>query len=116
MAVTDLVLGWHALWPFTWGATLFGTLMGRWLLRPESWLHTAGLGLTQATVFFLLTNFGVWVGGYYGYTVAGLWACYVAAIPFFHYQVLGALTYGTALWGVEVFFLRPYRLRRAATA
>jgi len=36
-----------------------------------------------ACVFFFLSNFGVWLSGVYGYSMAGLTACYVAAIPFF---------------------------------
>lgn len=106
MGITDWLLGWHSLWPFTWSATLIGVLLGRWLLRTQAYLPIAGTALLQATLFFLITNFGVWVQGFYGYTLSGLAACYVAALPFYHYQVLGALTYGTLLWVVEYTFLR----------
>ena len=44
-------------------------------------------------VFFIITNFGVWTSGYYGFTLEGLMACYIAAIPFFHMTLLGTLTY-----------------------
>jgi len=44
-------------------------------------------------MFFIITNFGVWTSGYYGYTLAGLISCYIAAIPFFHMTLLGTLFY-----------------------
>jgi len=44
-------------------------------------------------VFFIITNFGVWTSGYYGFTLEGLMACYIAAIPFFHMTLLDTLTY-----------------------
>lgn len=111
MAFTDTLLGWHVLWPFTWGGILVGVILGRWLLRPGSWYCAAGLGLMQSTLFFLISNFGVWLQGYYGYTLTGLVACYLAAIPFFHYQVLGALTYTTTGWLIERYFLSALRVR-----
>lgn len=110
MAATDMWLGWHGLWPFTWGATFIGSLLGRYALQPGRWLSIVGLGTLQATLFFLLTNFGVWLQGWYGLTLSGLAACYIAAIPFYHYQVLGALTYGTVFWLLEVRALRKLRL------
>ena len=36
-----------------------------------------------ACLFFILTNFGVWLLGGYGYTLNGLVASYTMAIPFF---------------------------------
>jgi hypothetical protein len=101
LGITDWVLGWHGLWPFTWGATLIGVVLGRYLLSKRRLLSVLGVSLLQACIFFGVTNFGVWLQGYYGYTWTGLWACYTAAIPFFHYQVFGAWTYGLVLWGIE---------------
>jgi len=115
MALTDVLLGWHPLWPFTWGSMLVGVLLGRRWLKPGSWRSAAGLGLSQSLLFFLITNFGVWLQGYYGYTAAGLMACYAAAIPFFHYQVLGALTYTTIGWLIERYLLAIWRVRVSAS-
>ncbi|MCS6790033.1 MAG: hypothetical protein NZ580_03545 [Bacteroidia bacterium] len=106
MAITDFILGWHNLWPFTWGGMVLGAVLGRNWLEPGRWRSAAGLGLLQSTLFFLITNFGVWLQGYYGYTSQGLIACYIAAIPFYHYQVLGALTFSTLFWAAEYTFLR----------
>ena len=54
----------------------------------------------SSLLFFVLTNFGVWlVNGYYPHTVAGLAACYVAAIPFFQNSIAGDLFYTALLFG-----------------
>ena len=45
-----------------------------------------GVGLLSSTVFFVLTNFGVWAfgdGSVYPHTASGLADCYARAIPYF---------------------------------
>ena len=56
------------------------------LRRQRSWSRIAATGLGSATVFFVMSNFGVWALGdglRYPHTYAGLIDCYVQAIPFF---------------------------------
>ena len=48
--------------------------------------------LSGALVFFIITNFGVWLSGTYGLTIEGLINCYVLAIPFFGYTAISYLT------------------------
>ncbi|MCS7189441.1 MAG: DUF6580 family putative transport protein [Bacteroidia bacterium] len=105
MGITDVILGWHDLWPFTWGGVALGTWMGSRWLQPTKWLSVIGLSWLQATLFFLITNFGVWVMGWYGYSLQGLFACYLAAIPFYHYQLIGAFAYGSVFWILEYFII-----------
>ena len=49
--------------------------------------------LLGACLFFIITNFGVWSHGSYGYTLEGLIACYVLAIPFFGNTIIGTLIF-----------------------
>ncbi|HUG91803.1 MAG TPA: DUF6580 family putative transport protein [Planctomycetaceae bacterium] len=58
--------------------------------RPFWAVGAAGLG--ASVLFYLTTNFGVWVcgdGTLYPKTPAGLWQCYVNALPFFRNFVIG---------------------------
>ena len=55
--------------------------------------------LIASLIFFIITNFAVWLGGAYGYTLNGLLTCYTAAIPFFGNTILGNLTYCAILFG-----------------
>ena len=60
-------------------------LLGRGLLEKRAgWLRVGAGVLASSTSFFLLSNFMVWAaGGMYAKSLAGLGACYVAAVPFY---------------------------------
>jgi hypothetical protein len=59
-----------------------------------------GYSLVGSVLFFLITNFGVWLGSsMYPQTGAGLIATYVAGIPFFQNTVLGTLFYSSVMFG-----------------
>lgn len=75
--------------------------VGRWLLhRRITAGRVGGASLLASAVFFLVTNFGVWVGsGMYPHTFTGLLTCYAAGIPFFGNTLLGDLLYSAALFG-----------------
>lgn len=80
-----------ALTPFVYGGFVVQAMLGRALrARKGGALGAATLG---ACAFFLLSNFGVWLGNMYPHDASGLAACYVAAIPFF-----GATLLGDLLW------------------
>lgn len=100
VAISDLLIGWHDTVPFTWGAFIL-TGMIAWWIRPRPSATRILIGaLAGSALFFLLSNLGVWaVGGLYPRTAAGLWECYVAAIPFFRNSLVGDLLYTTALFG-----------------
>ena len=55
--------------------------------------------LAASILFFMITNFAVWLGGWYGYSLTGLATCYTAAIPFFGNTIMGDLTYCAILFG-----------------
>jgi hypothetical protein len=91
MGLADLALGWHSSALFTYAGMLCGTFIGRWLLPKFSPLRLGGAAFLASLAFFLISNFGVYLGGYYGYGLDGFLACYVAAIPFWGYSLIGDL-------------------------
>ena len=79
--ITDLIIGYHGVMFFTWGSVIVIGLMSKFFLRR---MTNRLLGaLMGACLFYIITNFGVWSLGSYGYTLDGLITCYVVAIPFF---------------------------------
>jgi hypothetical protein len=59
--------------------------------RRPAWAVGA-MGLAGSVMFYLTTNFGVWLfgdGALYPHTPAGLLECYVAALPFFRNWLIG---------------------------
>ena len=100
VAASDVLLGWHATVPFTWGAFLLTGLLAWWIRKSPSAGRIFTGAVAGSVLFFLVSNFGVWVvGGLYPRTMAGVWECYVAAIPFFRSALAGDLVYTAALFG-----------------
>ena len=78
-----------------------------------------GYSLAGSVLFFVVTNFAVWLtatplGGNPACT-SGLLPCYVAAIPFFQWTVLGTLFYSAVLFGGFALLRRKLPALRAQT-
>ncbi len=74
--------------------------VGRWIGRSERRVLSVPAGsLVASSLFFLISNLGVWLGGWYGMTLMGLVACYTNAIPFFGYTLAGDLAFSIVLFG-----------------
>ena len=90
-AITDLVIGYHSGTHWTWGSVLLIGLVSQYFTKNLNWrLSGAFLG---ACIFFVVTNFGVWSSGMYGYTISGLYTCFILAIPFFAYSIISTLIF-----------------------
>lgn len=78
-------------------------LLGMGILQKPSVLRVAAGTLASATSFFLLSNFMVWAGGgMYPRSLAGLGACYTAAIPFYRNDLVSTAITAGALFGLPV--------------
>ena len=94
-------------WWYVYAAWLVPVLIGRVIRGREGMLPIAAGALASSVSFFLLTNFMVWVTyDLYPHTLAGLAACYAAAIPFYQNQILGDACYTAALFGGHAVMLR----------
>ena len=100
MVIADLFIGIDATFPFTWGSMAAIALMGLWVRRNKNFTTVAGSSLLASVIFFLVTNFGVWlVPNMYPHTLAGLIECYVMAIPFFGSTLVSTVVYTAVLFG-----------------
>ena len=60
--------------------------------------------LASSAIFFLISNFGVWISSTsYPHTFSGLMTCYAAGIPFIKGTILGDLFYAAILFGSYAF-------------
>lgn len=91
--------GFHSGMIWVYGAMLGIAFLGTNLRNNVKVGSLAATGLAASAWFFIITNLGVWASGMYGYSAAGLGACYVSALPFFHYTLLGNVVFITALFG-----------------
>ena len=100
LLLSDLVLGFYRGMPTVYFSVALIVLIGALALKRVSPLRIGGAALVSSILFFVLTNFGMWLSsGFYPRTLAGLEACYVAAIPFFQTTVAGDLFYSALLFG-----------------
>ncbi|HEU5482461.1 MAG TPA: DUF6580 family putative transport protein [Sphingomicrobium sp.] len=101
LILSDLVLG--GFYPgmnFVYLSFGLTVLIGWAVAKRKTALTIAGAALASSVLFFVLTNFGMWLfSGFYPLTWGGLVACYVAAIPFFQNTVAGDLFFTALLFG-----------------
>ena len=63
-------------------------------------LGIIGCSVMASLAFFLVTNLAVWYqASWYTRDAAGLWQCYLQALPFFRYTLSGDLLFTTVLFG-----------------
>ncbi len=93
--VTDIYLGFHNLIFFTWGTIILIGLFSK--LFANTFLIRILGALIASCLFFIITNFGVWTLGSYGFTLNGLIMCYIAAIPFFAYNLISTLIFSVII-------------------
>ena len=98
---TDLFIGFHSVILFTWGSVIFIGLTSKFLKKNALTRLTGSL--FGAISFYLITNFGVWTIGNYGYTVEGLVNCFLLALPFFTYSLISTFIYSVTIEGIIKF-------------
>ena len=103
--VTDLMIGFHGVTIFTWGSIFLIGLMSKFFV--SSVITRISGALLGSGLFFLITNFGVWSLGSYGYTLNGFLLCYTLAIPFFAYSLISTFVFSGIIEGLyRLFFLK----------
>ncbi len=96
--LTDLFIGFHVTMIYVYGAVALTVMMSRWL-QMNRIRHYVLSALLSSVIFFVITNFGVWLStGFYTRNLNGLIECFAMAVPFFKNQVLGDLFYTVALF------------------
>ena len=102
MFLSDIFLGFHNTMPFVYGSFLLTGIIGLVLKKHNNFKWIAGGTLLSSVLFFIITNFGVWLmnmGNMYTQNLTGLVQCYVMAIPFFGNTLVGDLFYSVMMFG-----------------
>lgn len=121
LLLSDIVLGFYSTMPFVYGAYALIALMGRGLMNNKSgerpqWSAVGISSLAASAVFFLVSNFGVWVEGLlYPRTTSGLVACYFAGVPFFWNTMVSDLVFTFSLFGAWALVVKAVPQLRAVS-
>jgi hypothetical protein len=104
--VSDLFLGLHGTMIFVYAGFALTVAIGFLLQNRVTVTNTAFAAVASSVLFFLLTNFGVWMTStLYVKSAEGLMQAYAAGIPFFQNSLLGNLIY-TAVIFIGYIFLQ----------
>ncbi len=93
LVLSDLVLGFHQTQWFVYFGFVIGVALGQRFSEDKMPVKVMGLSL-GTFVFFLVSNFGVWLTSqYYLKSFSGLVSAYVAGLPFLPQQFVGDVIY-----------------------
>jgi hypothetical protein len=97
--ISDAVIGFHYLIPAVYISFALIVLIG----MSVKTIKTKNLffaSVSASVSFFILTNLAEWTFGVmYPKTAAGLAMCFTAAVPFFHYTLIGDLFFVSVMFG-----------------
>jgi len=95
---------------FTYSSVLLIIFLGKSQLSGKLKIgKTIGVSLVSTTIFFAISNLGVWLfGNLYSMDVQGFIQCYIMAIPFNKFSWLGDLCYVAILFGIYEFVSIKY--------
>jgi hypothetical protein len=93
--ITDLVIGFHGVTFFTWGSIIVIGLGSKYFTS-NIFSRISG-ALSGVLVFYIVTNFGVWSLGGYGYTLQGLIACYTLGLPFLGNTLISTILFSSVI-------------------
>ena len=91
MIVSDLFLGFYSISIFVYTSFIAITYIGTIIKN----INISNIFLSSL-LFFIITNFGVWILGY-PMTIEGLLTCFTLALPFFGYALAGDLFFSLLL-------------------
>mgnify|MGYP001418482572 CR=1 FL=1 len=100
--ITDIFLGFHNLQVFTWGSVFVIGYISQFFIK--NFMNRISGALLGAIIFFIISNFGVFALGSYGYTFKGLISCYILAIPFFTNTILSTFIFSFLIEAVYKIF------------
>lgn len=94
-ALTDVVIGFHETLIFVWGSFAIIGLISKIF---NSSMNSRILGiLASSLLFYLLSNFGVWLTGSHAVKDIGFINTYLIAMPFFKNTLISTIIYSIIL-------------------
>ena len=120
MTITDPILAlYYGVHPFTrWQLFTYSSLLicvwiGRRVRSTQSYWRIGTAAVACSVVFFAITNFGVWAtSSQFSATSAGLFQCYVFALPFYKWTLASDLFYTAVLFSLHAWLSRLAAARR----
>ena len=94
-AFTDIFFGYHQTLFFTWGSVILIGFLSKYFFK--TLIKRLCGAIIGSIVFYLITNFGVWLSGIYPFNLNGLILSYIAALPFFAYNIISTIIFSVII-------------------
>ena len=99
MFLSDMIIGFHSTILYVYGSFFLIVCLGKLLRKKNSFISLATTSFASSLIFFIITNFGVWLnGGLYTKNLQGLEQSYIVALPFFKNTIAGDFFYAFLLF------------------
>ncbi|MDH4358915.1 MAG: hypothetical protein OEV37_03215 [Candidatus Berkelbacteria bacterium] len=102
MFISDIFLGFGSYTPFVYLGFLAYPLAS--ILSKKGPIGFIGAPLVGSVSFFLVSNFGVWVSGWYPQTLPGFLDCYIKAIPFYRNTLLSDILFCALIFSIYTIY------------
>ena len=97
--ISDLYIGIYSSMVFVYGAYVMIGLISPIIMNKLSAKSVLTASLISPSIFYIISNFGVWViGSTYTMDLQGLISCYVAGIPFFDETLLSTIIFSITIF------------------
>ncbi len=105
----------HESWYWVYGSIILTTVLGYFTLKTVNVKTILTSSAVASILFFLITNFGTFLGSsMYPQNFGGLIACFAAGIPFFGGTLFGTIFYSAVLFGGFEFAKKQFPVLRFA--
>ena len=108
-AITDLFFGFHQLTIFTWGSVIIVGLVSKYL--NQTFLKRVCGVLVGCFLFYIITNFGVWLFGNQVLIFETLIITYIKGIPFFGYTLISTIIYSLIIEAIYKTYLNYNKIK-----
>ncbi|MCX6809475.1 MAG: hypothetical protein NTZ65_01865 [Candidatus Berkelbacteria bacterium] len=93
--ICDIFLGFSFASIFVYVGMIGYAVFGKFISKKISYIYVPVIG---SIFFFLVSNFGVFLGPWYIHNFSGLTACFTAALPFFKNTLISDIVFTLAIF------------------
>ena len=100
MLLSDIIIGLHGLMIWTYGSLVLITLLSYKTIE-KNFVSVLKLASVSPIIFFLLTNFGVWLSStIYSPDLAGLINSYLMGLPFLANSLISTILFSSCFYAI----------------
>ena len=110
MIFSDLIIGFHGSMFFVYISLLIIQTYFFKKFVSTNYLKITLYAFTASTIFFIISNFGVWIiGNLYPKNLNGFISCYTMALPFFKNTIFSTLIYSSLIYFFKNYFFINFK-------